>query len=57
MIKTVGQRMSDVNPCSGFTIEFGAAMTVLICSKLGLPVSTTHCLVGLKNQFDTILKF
>lgn len=38
--------LSIVNHFSGFCIEIGSALTVLIASNIGIPISTTHCKVG-----------
>lgn len=46
IIKALGNKITQMSPTRGFSIELGAAVTVLLASKLGLPVSTTQCLVG-----------
>jgi PiT family inorganic phosphate transporter len=46
VMETIGGKITEVTPVRGFCAEFGAATTILVCSRLGLPVSTTHVLVG-----------
>ena len=46
IMDTVGKRITELTPSRGFAAEFGAATTIVMASKLGLPVSTTHTLVG-----------
>jgi len=46
VMETVGRRITELTPSRGFTAEFAAAATIVLASKLGLPISTTHTLVG-----------
>ncbi|MEQ8262460.1 inorganic phosphate transporter [Pseudohaliea sp.] len=46
VIMTVGRRITELTPSRGFAAELAAASTVVIASATGLPVSTTHTLVG-----------
>ncbi len=60
VIKTVGFRITELTNTRGFCVDFGTATSVLIASKLGLPVSTTHAAVGavvgvgLARGFDAV---
>jgi PiT family inorganic phosphate transporter len=46
VMETIGEKITEITPSRGFAATFGAATVVLICSKYGLPISTTHTLVG-----------
>ncbi len=46
VIDTIGKKITELTPTRGFTATFGAAITIVFASKLGLPISTTHTLVG-----------
>lgn len=43
VIRTVGMKMTVLNPSSGFAAEATAATIIEFASHLGIPVSTTHC--------------
>lgn len=46
VIETVGSKITEITPSRGFAAEFGAATTIVVGSKLGIPLSTTHTIVG-----------
>ncbi|MEP5765468.1 MAG: inorganic phosphate transporter [Halieaceae bacterium] len=46
VIATVGRKITELTPSRGFAAELGAASTVVTASAFGLPISTTHTLVG-----------
>ena len=46
VMETMGTKITSLTNTRGFSVVFGAATTVLVASKLGMPVSTTHAAVG-----------
>jgi len=43
VIKTLGFRVTALQPVHGFTADFSAAIVIWLASQFGIPVSTTHC--------------
>jgi PiT family inorganic phosphate transporter len=62
VMKTIGEGITTLQPSSGFCAELAAATTTLLASRVGLPISTSHALVGavvgigLFQQFQPHLK-
>ena len=46
VISTVGKKITQLTPSRGFAAELAAATTIVIASGTGMPISTTHTLVG-----------
>ena len=46
VIETIGKKITELTPSRGFAAEFAAATTIVLASRLGMPISTTHTLVG-----------
>jgi len=46
VMETIGTKITSLTNTRGFAVDFAAATTVMVASKLGLPVSTTHASVG-----------
>jgi len=46
VMHTIGEKITTLTNTRGFSVNFAAATTVLVASKMGLPVSTTHAAVG-----------
>ncbi|MCD6494340.1 MAG: anion permease [Archaeoglobaceae archaeon] len=46
VIETVGKGITKLDAFSGFAAQFGAGLNVLLFTHLGMPVSTTYCIIG-----------
>jgi len=60
IIRTMGLRLTKLEPVHGFAAETGAAMTIELASHLGIPLSTTHTIstaimgVGATRRFSAV---
>jgi PiT family inorganic phosphate transporter len=46
VIETIGKGITTLDPYSGFAAQFGAGICVLFFTFLGMPISTTYCVIG-----------
>jgi PiT family inorganic phosphate transporter len=46
VIETVGKGITALDPYSGFAAQLGAGSCVLLFTFLGMPISTTYCIIG-----------
>ncbi|MDQ6830519.1 MAG: inorganic phosphate transporter [Gemmatimonadota bacterium] len=46
IVRTMGSRITKLRPVGGFCAETGGALSILLATKFGIPVSTTHTISG-----------
>ena len=46
VIETIGKGITTLDPYSGFAAQFGAGICVMFFTILGMPISTTYCIIG-----------
>ena len=46
IVKTMGSKLTRLQPVGGFCAETGGGVTILALAELGIPVSTTHTITG-----------
>jgi PiT family inorganic phosphate transporter len=46
VVRTIGENITQLSPCRAFAVALAATATVVLASRVGLPVSTTHTAVG-----------
>jgi len=46
IVRTMGSKITRLNPMQGFCAELGGAVTLFLATALGIPVSTTHTITG-----------
>lgn len=46
VITTIGSKLAEILPTTGFSAELAASIVILFATKLGIPVSSTHILIG-----------
>ncbi|EAJ5826400.1 inorganic phosphate transporter [Campylobacter jejuni] len=50
VITTVGSKLATIRPTTGFSAELGASIVILLATQFGIPVSSTHILIGVYNK-------
>ncbi|EIB60141.1 MULTISPECIES: inorganic phosphate transporter [Campylobacter] len=46
VITTVGSKLATIRPTTGFSAELGASIVILLATQFGIPISSTHILIG-----------
>ena len=60
IMRTVGFKITKLEPVNGFAAESSAALAILLASRFGIPLSTTHCIgtsimgVGATKRFSAV---
>ena len=54
IVKTMGMRITKLQPVGGFSAETAGAITIIGAAMAGIPVSTTHTITGASRRLSAV---